>query len=91
MSCCLALSDLLRFSHKYISYDQFFQHINNFVFRFRGMRGLNDDMSRLSELWTQIFRVMDDVHEGTRNAAENTALVLSKVNLFKKYDLGNFI
>lgn len=55
------------------------------------MRGLNDDMSRLSELWTQIFRVMDDVHEGTRNAAENTALVLSKVNLFKKYDLGNFI
>lgn len=33
----------------------------------------------LRRLWTQLFRVMDDVHEGTRNAAEGTAKQLSKV------------
>ncbi|XP_015601340.2 proteasome adapter and scaffold protein ECM29 [Cephus cinctus] len=31
------------------------------------------------ELWKQLFRVMDDVHEGTRTAATNTTKVLSKV------------
>lgn len=33
----------------------------------------------LLKLWIQLFRVMDDVHEGTRNAAEGTAKHLSKV------------
>lgn len=33
----------------------------------------------LQKLWTKLFRVMDDVHEGTRNAAEGTAKQLSKV------------
>lgn len=33
----------------------------------------------LYKLWTQLFRVMDDVHEGTRLAAEGTAKQLSKV------------
>lgn len=33
----------------------------------------------LLSLWTQLFRVMDDVHEGTRLAAEGSAKVLSKV------------
>lgn len=33
----------------------------------------------LTELWTQLFRVMDDVHEGTRLAAEGTAKALSKI------------
>lgn len=33
----------------------------------------------LLELWTQLFRVMDDVHEGTRLAADGTAKALSKV------------
>lgn len=33
----------------------------------------------LHKLWKQLFRVMDDVHEGTRNAAEGTAKQLSKV------------
>ncbi|XP_059609063.1 proteasome-associated protein ECM29 homolog [Phlebotomus argentipes] len=32
----------------------------------------------LVELWSQLFRVMDDIHEGTRLAAEGTASVLSK-------------
>lgn len=35
----------------------------------------------LLKLWTQLFRVMDDVHEGTRNAAEGTAKQLSKVSV----------
>lgn len=33
----------------------------------------------LLELWQQLFRVMDDVHEGTRLAADGTAKALSKV------------
>lgn len=33
----------------------------------------------LHKLWMQLFRVMDDVHEGTRLAAEGTAKQLSKV------------
>lgn len=35
----------------------------------------------LLELWRQLFRVMDDVHEGTRLAAEGTATMLSKACL----------
>lgn len=34
----------------------------------------------LARLWSQLFRVMDDVHEGTRLAADGTAKTLSKVN-----------
>lgn len=33
----------------------------------------------LAKLWTQLFRVMDDYHEGTRLAAEGTAKALSKI------------
>lgn len=33
----------------------------------------------LERLWSQIFRVMDDIHEGTRIAADGTATVLSKI------------
>lgn len=33
----------------------------------------------IAKLWSQLFRVMDDVHEGTRLAAEGTAKTLSKV------------
>ncbi|XP_012233833.1 proteasome adapter and scaffold protein ECM29 [Linepithema humile] len=31
------------------------------------------------ELWKKLFRVMDDIHEGTRLAATSTAKILSKV------------
>uniref|UniRef100_A0A1B0CSE0 Proteasome-associated protein ecm29 n=1 Tax=Lutzomyia longipalpis TaxID=7200 RepID=A0A1B0CSE0_LUTLO len=37
-----------------------------------------DTETELVELWNQLFRVMDDIHEGTRLAAEGTATVLSK-------------
>lgn len=33
----------------------------------------------IAKLWSQLFRVMDDVHEGTRLASEGTAKALSKV------------
>ncbi|PSN33838.1 Proteasome-associated protein ECM29 [Blattella germanica] len=46
-----------------------------------GSRTLYDCVDSLPELWTQIFRVMDDVHEGTRQAAGNTAKVLSKLTV----------
>lgn len=38
-----------------------------------------DSVDSFPLLWTQLFRVMDDVHEGTRQAAGNTTRVLSKV------------
>lgn len=31
-------------------------------------------------LWSQLFRVMDDVHEGTRNAAASTTRIFAKVS-----------
>lgn len=37
----------------------------------------------LKELWSQLFRVMDDIHEGTRLAAEGTAVFLSKVRYIR--------
>lgn len=40
-----------------------------------------------SELWKQLFRVMDDVHEGTRLAASNTTKILSKVKTKDKQSL----
>lgn len=40
----------------------------------------------LAKLWSQLFRVMDDVHEGTRLAAEATTVILSKV-MFKTFGL----
>ncbi|XP_055855013.1 proteasome-associated protein ECM29 homolog [Episyrphus balteatus] len=33
----------------------------------------------LKELWSQLFRVMDDIHEGTRLAAQGTVSTLSKI------------
>lgn len=33
----------------------------------------------IKNVWTQLFRVMDDVHEGTREAAEGTAKLFAKL------------
>lgn len=46
---------------------------------------MSDCVDSLPLLWTQLLRVMDDVHEGTRHAAENTTKVLSKVCLLLHY------
>ncbi|CAH2107601.1 unnamed protein product [Euphydryas editha] len=45
----------------------------------RGAQSLQASLAQLPTLWTQLFRVMDDVHEGTRLAATSTANVLSKL------------
>ncbi|KAF7987486.1 hypothetical protein HCN44_003248 [Aphidius gifuensis] len=55
ISCCLALSDLLK-SNAPINYEK-----------------------RSPDLWKQLFRVMDDVHEDTRNTATKTAMLFSKI------------
>jgi proteasome component ECM29 len=52
-------------------YLQFHLHSNQF--------SLHLDEPELAFLWSQLFRVMDDIHEGTRLAAEGTANALSKV------------
>ncbi|XP_060801096.1 proteasome-associated protein ECM29 homolog [Amyelois transitella] len=45
----------------------------------RGAKSLHESLPQLPTIWTQLFRVMDDVHEGTRQAAATTANVLSKL------------
>ncbi|XP_052750867.1 proteasome-associated protein ECM29 homolog [Galleria mellonella] len=45
----------------------------------RGAASLQSSLDQLPTVWAQLFRVMDDVHEGTRNAATSTANVLSKL------------
>ncbi|XP_075231899.1 proteasome adapter and scaffold protein ECM29 [Lycorma delicatula] len=45
-----------------------------------GGKGVFDDcIDLIPNLWNQLFRVMDDVHEQTRQAAINTARSLSKL------------
>lgn len=44
-----------------------------------GNRSIHDSIHVMDELWTQLFRVMDDHHEATRLAATKTTKVLSKV------------
>ncbi|XP_034253765.1 proteasome adapter and scaffold protein ECM29 [Thrips palmi] len=42
-------------------------------------RSIMDDLESLPNLWLALFRVMDDVHDGTRQAAGNTTRILSKI------------
>lgn len=44
-----------------------------------GNKSVHDAVNYMNELWTKLFRVMDDHHEDTRKVATNTARVLSKV------------
>nr|XP_022915862.1 proteasome-associated protein ECM29 homolog isoform X1 [Onthophagus taurus] len=44
-----------------------------------GNRSIHDSVDSMEEIWTQLFRVMDDHHEATRLAANKTAKVLSKL------------
>lgn len=45
----------------------------------RGALSLHESLHQLPTIWSQLFRVMDDVHEGTRQSATSTANVLSKL------------
>ncbi|RZF49156.1 hypothetical protein LSTR_LSTR008442 [Laodelphax striatellus] len=44
-----------------------------------GKRVFQDCIDMMPELWAQLFRVMDDVHDGTRQAATNTMKTVSKL------------
>lgn len=44
-----------------------------------GNRSIHDSVHAMHELWSGLFRVMDDHHEQTRLAATRTARVLSKL------------
>lgn len=44
-----------------------------------GGGGAEQTEPEIQKLWMQLFRVMDDIHEGTRKAAEGTANQISKV------------
>lgn len=45
------------------------------------MNNLQECLDLTIEAWTQLIRVMDDIHEGTRKAATSTAKTLSKVKI----------
>ncbi|XP_011494527.1 PREDICTED: proteasome-associated protein ECM29 homolog [Ceratosolen solmsi marchali] len=55
ISCCLALTDLLKSFNLSLNY-----------------------VEAAPKLWKQLFRVMDDIHEGTRQEATNTATFFSQ-------------
>ncbi|XP_050294248.1 proteasome-associated protein ECM29 homolog [Anthonomus grandis grandis] len=42
-------------------------------------RSIHDAVENMEELWTKLFRVMDDHHEATRLTANKTARVVSKL------------
>ncbi|RZC32274.1 proteasome-associated protein ECM29 -like [Asbolus verrucosus] len=42
-------------------------------------RSIHDCVNSMDELWTKLFRVMDDHHEATRLTATKTARILSKL------------
>ncbi|KAI5754154.1 hypothetical protein M8J77_006226 [Diaphorina citri] len=44
-----------------------------------GAKVFDDCVPQFAELWRQVFRVMDDVHEGTRHAAVTTGKTLSTI------------
>lgn len=89
ISCCLAIRDLIKrpAGLRLRTDDGFLTRIGdnteNITDPIAGSSKQDatsvDNEPELLALWTQLFRVMDDVHEGTRLAAEGTAKTLSKV------------
>lgn len=86
IACCLGLRDLLkrpnglrlRYNDRHIVTNEAGTSKN----LDSKMEVDHDDSTEpdLHRLWMQLFRVMDDVHDGTRKAAEGTAKVVSKVS-----------
>ena len=68
ISCCLALSDLIKSPNVSINY-----------------------VECAPGLWKQLFRVMDDIHEGTRQEATNTAKTFSRVSYILRLFLLNAV
>lgn len=72
IACCLATRDLLK-------------HRNGLKLRVENENTLDREVPEpeLKDLWHKLFRVMDDVHEGTRLTAKGTTELLGKVSIFK--------
>lgn len=72
IACCLATRDLLRYR-------------NGLKLRVQDKNTLDNEVPEpeLKDLWQTLFRVMDDVHEGTRLTAKGTTELLGKVSIHK--------
>lgn len=96
IACCLALRDLMKRPNGLkLRYDD---HRASLLNEASASTSKDDDSKMeidqsefndseynepdLYRLWIQLFRVMDDVHDGTRKAAEGTAKLVSKVSIF---------
>uniref|UniRef100_A0A1I8MU05 Proteasome-associated protein ECM29 homolog n=1 Tax=Musca domestica TaxID=7370 RepID=A0A1I8MU05_MUSDO len=81
IACCLAVRDLLRRPNglRLRSEERMRKGAPASPSKSNAMEVDEVPEPELKELWTQLFRVMDDIHEGTRLAAEGTALFLSKL------------
>lgn len=94
IACCLALRDLIKRPNGLkLRYHDSRMVSNNEASTSKNDNSkmeidpvINDEFEGnepdLYRLWIQIFRVMDDVHDGTRKAAEGTAKLVSKVSDF---------
>ncbi|XP_058829138.1 proteasome-associated protein ECM29 homolog [Topomyia yanbarensis] len=79
IACCLAVRDLIKRNAGLKLRSDEMANKND-----EGVERMEVDEKAVPEpelvfLWNQLFRVMDDIHEGTRLAAEGTASALSKV------------
>ncbi|XP_058129433.1 proteasome-associated protein ECM29 homolog isoform X1 [Anopheles ziemanni] len=87
IACCLAVRDLIKRSNGLkLRSDTVLKRkaSGNEAQEEDTSKAMDTDLNPVPEpelqyLWSQLFRVMDDIHEGTRLAAEGTANVLSKV------------
>ncbi|XP_036334369.1 proteasome-associated protein ECM29 homolog [Rhagoletis pomonella] len=88
IACCLAVRDLLkrpnglRLRSDEKKLDAIRQNKNTNEADKSGVTAMDVDEipePELRELWAQLFRVMDDIHEGTRLAAQGSVMFLSKL------------
>lgn len=96
IACCLAVRDLIKRSSLRLRFhDRLMASVKSGSSNDDSQMEVDEPQNRmqigdedfqcsepeLRKLWLQLFRVMDDVHEGTRSAAEGTAKQLSKVTI----------
>lgn len=78
IACCLAARDLIkRPSGLKLRCDE--RNTKNKDTDTEAMDTNQVSEPELENLWKQLFKVMDDIHEGTRQAAEGTTSLLSKI------------
>lgn len=74
IACCLAIRDLIR-----CSAGLKLRHKQNSQVEKMDIDDHSVPEPEIKFLWSQLFRVMDDIHEGTREAAGGTAKILAKL------------